>query len=125
MSATYTYLDATTPALADGSVAKELRRAKHGGSASIAAERGRATVALTAAYVGDRADSNFTTLPATPVTLGSYWLGSVSGAYRLTNKVELTAGAENAFDRRYQDAFGYRTPGITAYGGVRLAFGKK
>ena len=125
VSATYTYLDATQPTLPDGSVAKELRRARHSGSASVTAERDRATLAFTAAYIGDRADNNFATFPATPVTLGSYWLGSVSGTYRLTRKVELTGRVENAFNSHYQDAFGYRTPGITAYGGVRLAFGKK
>jgi len=125
LSATYTYLDATQPTLPDGSVAKELRRARHSGSASVTAERDRATLAFAAAYVGDRADSNFATFPTTPVTLGSYWLGSVSGAYRLTRKVEFTGRVENAFNSHHQDAFGYRTPGITAYGGVRLAFGKK
>lgn len=125
LSATYTYLDATQAALPDGSVAKELRRAQHSGSASITAERGRATVGVTATYVGDRLDSDFATFPPTPVSLGSYWLGSVSGAYRLTQRVELTARVENAFNSRYQDAFGYQTPGITAYGGLRLAFGKK
>jgi vitamin B12 transporter len=42
-------------------------------------------------------------------------------AYRVTNRVELFARAANAFDARYQDAFGYRTEGRSIYAGIRFA----
>jgi vitamin B12 transporter len=42
--------------------------------------------------------------------------------YKLNDTVELYGRVENLFDKHYQETFGYGTPGISAYGGVRAAF---
>lgn len=124
-SATYTYLDASNPVLATGIQLRAARRPEHSGSVTLTADRGPATLALTTAYVGDRGDKRFFGAPnyqSVPVTLGSYWLASVAGSLNVGHGVELTARVENAFDQHYQDVFGYRTPGLTAYGGLRTRF---
>ena len=124
-TATYAYLDATNPVLATGLQARAARRPEHSGSVTLTAEHGPATLAFTTAYVGDRGDTRFYGAPdyqSVPVTLGAYWLTSITGSLKVGHGVELTARIENAFDRRYEDVFGYRTPGLTAYGGVRARF---
>ena len=45
---------------------------------------------------------------------------TLSGAYRIAPHIALTARIENAADSRYQDVYGYRTPGVAAYGGVKV-----
>jgi vitamin B12 transporter len=44
----------------------------------------------------------------------------VAGAYALNDHVSLTARVENVTDKRFEEVFGYREPGIAAYVGVRL-----
>ncbi|MDT7933046.1 MAG: TonB-dependent receptor [Sphingomonadaceae bacterium] len=120
VAATYAYTDSLSPALAGGVRPREVRRPEHSGSVSVIAERGRGQLAFTAAVVGDRLDSDFATFPARSVTMGQYALASVSARWRLAERADLTGRIENAFDARYQDVLGYRTPGLAAYGGVRV-----
>ena len=124
-SATYTWLDATQPDAGAGVQLREARRPEHSGSVTLIAEHGPARLAFTTAYVGDRGDTRFYGFPdynSVPVTLHAYWLASLAGSLALGHGVEATARLENAFDQRYEDAFGYRTPGLTAYGGLRARF---
>ncbi len=124
-SATYTWLDASRPDAAPGVQVREPRRPEHSGSVTLTAEHGPARLAFTTAYVGDHGDTRFYGAPAyqsVPVTLSAYWLASVAGALTVGHGVEVTAQIENAFDQRYADVFGYRTPGLTAYGGLRASF---
>ena len=124
-AASYTYLDATQPDVGAGAQVREARRPEHSGSVTLTAEHRRGTFAFTTAYVGDRGDTRFYGYPdyqSVPVTLRAYWLASVAGSLSVGHGVELTGRVENAFDQRYQDVFGYTTPGVTAYGGVRARF---
>ena len=124
-SAAYTYLDASNPVLATGVQLRAARRPEHSGSVTLTAEHGPITLAFTTAYVGDRGDTRFYGAPdyqSVPVTLGGYWMASVAGSLKGGHGVELTARIENALDQRYQDVFGYRMPGLTAYGGLRASF---
>lgn len=120
---TYTWLDATARPVG-GIAVREVRRPEHSGAASLTATRGRLRLGGSVAYVGQRPDTDFATFPATPVTLGAYWLATANAALRVAPGIELTARAENAFNVRVTDVAGYRNPGITALAGLRLMLGQ-
>jgi vitamin B12 transporter len=121
LSASYTYLDAEEGQVAGTARSREVRRARHSGSLAATAEIDRLTLAGAVAYVGKRRDVDFDTF--SDVMLGDYALITLSGRYRLTESIELTARVENAGDADYQDVFGYATPGIAAYAGLRVRWG--
>ncbi len=118
LDASYAYLDASQQSIAGGPAVKPLRRPPHSGSVSAFASLGRYDVNVSVAEVGARQDTNFATFQN--VTLHSYALVTLSGAYRITPHIAVTARIENAADSRYQDVYGYRTPGIAAYGGIKV-----
>lgn len=121
VSANYTWLDSEEGRIAGGVRSREVRRARHSGSLIVSAERDRLTLAGSLAYVGKRRDVDFDTFA--DVALGDYALITLSGRYRLTESIELTARVENAGDADYQDVFGYATPGIAGYVGLRVRWG--
>ena len=86
-------------------------------------ESGRLSWGATLAYVGERNDTDFDRFPAPTVRLDDYLLASASLDWRLSARLELYARAENAFDARYQDVYGYLTPGRTVHAGVRVRLG--
>ncbi len=73
-------------------------------------------------YVGTRDDKDFSTFPATRVTLGPYTLVDLAASYALTKNVTITGRIENLLDQDYEEVAGFGTPGIGAYGGVRVTF---
>jgi vitamin B12 transporter len=121
LAAAYTYLDAEEGRVAGAARSRELRRAKHSGSLTATAEFDGLTLAGSVAYVGKRRDTDFDTFR--DVTLGDYALVTLSGQYRLSDALELTARVENAGDSDYQDVFGYATPGVAAFAGLRVRWG--
>jgi vitamin B12 transporter len=121
VSANYAYLRATQP---DSSAqVREVRRPKHSGSVSLDGASGKFSYGASAAYVGTRSDVNFDVYPSATVPLHSYWLAGARVAYAVRPGLELFARAANAFDRNYQDVYGYRTEGRSLYAGIRLAAG--
>lgn len=119
----YTWLDAEERQAAGALAVREVRRPRH--SASLSGNRWFGPVQLSAkiAYVGKRRDMDFDSFPARPVTLDDYLLASASIDWRISDALEAFVRTENAFDADYQDVFGYRTPGRTAYAGLRLRLG--
>jgi len=120
LSFNYSWLDAEERLLAGGLKLREVRRPRHSFSLMGHGEAGPITWGASLAYVGERRDIDFDAFPARPVALGDYLLASIRLAWRISPTFEAYVRAENAFDARYQDAFGYRTPGRTAYAGLRL-----
>ncbi|MBK8908524.1 MAG: TonB-dependent receptor [Rhodospirillales bacterium] len=123
LSAAYTYTDSEDP---DG--AELTRRPQHMASANlnygfIADEdgRNRANVNLDVRYTGDREDLVFLspTFESERVTLDSYALVNLAGSYELVPGLAVIARVENLLDEDYEDVFGFQTPGIGVYGGVR------
>jgi len=47
---------------------------------------------------------------------------NLAGAWKLNETVELYGRIENLADQRYQEVYGFNTPGRAAYGGLRLRF---
>lgn len=116
----YTYLDAV-----DSTGSEEIRRPPHSGRADVtyAFDSGKGLINVTAAYNGEAKDVVFGAPFFSPVqifTLEDYWLVTAAAAYKVTPTMEVFGRVENLFDDRYQEVFGFDTPGIAAYAGVRF-----
>lgn len=126
VGASYTYTDSSEQDV-NGSDVVELRRPRHSGSLTMnyraAGERLRSS--LSATYGGTRSDVYFPPFPqpSETVTLSNYWLVDLAVHYRLTDSATVFARGANLLDEDYEQVFGYRTPGRTAYIGVRMNFG--
>jgi vitamin B12 transporter len=118
----YTWLDAEERLAAGALAVREIRRPRHSFMLSGFGETGRLTWGVSLAYVGKRRDSDFDSFPIRTVVLDDYVLASARLAWRISPALEAYVRAENALDAGYQDVFGYRTPGRTAYAGLRLRF---
>jgi vitamin B12 transporter len=100
-----------------------LRRPRHKGGARITYFLADTfSVTLGALYVGDREDQDFSTFPATRVTLDDYWLGHLAASYRPVPEFEIFGRIDNLFDQEYEEALGYGTPGVGAYLGGAVHF---
>jgi vitamin B12 transporter len=55
-------------------------------------------------------------------SLGAYSLVNLRIAYDVNRHLRLFARAENLFDKDYEAAAGYGTPGLAVYGGARVTF---
>ncbi len=118
LSATYAYLDATQQTVAAGLQVREVRRPRHSGSLTARWTSTLFDLAASAAITGARSDTDFARFVT--VRLAPYTLLTVSAAWHVTPKIDLTGRIENALDSQYQDVFAYRTPGLTAHAGVRF-----
>lgn len=118
----YSLLDAEERQVAGGLELREVRRPRHSFNLTGHGRAGPFSWGATLAYVGKRGDTDFDLFPARAVTLGDYALASLRLAWRLSPALEAYVRAENALDSRYQDVVGYRTPGRTAYAGLRFRF---
>lgn len=72
------------------------------------------TLGLVAAYVGARPDLDFSTFPATRVTLPPYLTVGLR-AEHVVGDVVWRAGVDNLFDARYEPLAGFPAPGRTLY----------
>ena len=82
----------------------------------------KASFLIGATYTGPTQDTDFSTFPARPVTLGGYALWHASGSYILNRHLSLMARVDDMFDKRYEQAEGYGTLGIAGYGGIKVSF---
>ena len=56
--------------------------------------------------------------------MDDYTLINLNATYTVNAAVEVYARAENLLDQDYEEVFGYGTPGIGAYLGVRYNFAR-
>jgi vitamin B12 transporter len=123
----YTYTD-STESNEPGSDVRELRRPRHSGSlhTSYRFLDERANLNIVADYGGSSTDVFFPPFPAPPeiVSLESYWLLDLTASYAINPKTNVFVRANNLLDEDFEQVFGYRTPGRSAYAGIRLSFGK-
>jgi len=73
-------------------------------------------------YVGRRLDNDFSTFPGTPVTMDDYIVWNLGVAWRITDQIEVFARGENLADMKYQEVFGFGTPGAAGYVGGTFSF---
>lgn len=123
LAASYTYTDAK-----DDNGQREVRRPKHLGSLNVTYRflENRATLDLGLNYNGAMQDSEFIfATPETQVTLEDYVLATVAASFDVTDAIQVYGRVENAFDEEYQDVFGFASPGVGAYAGIRIKFGQE
>ncbi|MFM9943547.1 MAG: TonB-dependent receptor plug domain-containing protein [Hyphomicrobiaceae bacterium] len=129
LSGAYTHLVAVDAAGLD-----EVRRPRHSGRADVTYlfDNGRGTATLSALYNGAMDDSAFRILgyfgpfpftAAERVTLNDYWLINAAASYKVLPGVEVFGRVENLLNEKYQEIYGFGTPGIAGFGGVKLTFG--
>jgi vitamin B12 transporter len=62
-------------------------------------------------------------IPSGVARLEGFTLVTLSGAYAVSDTVEVFGRVENLLNDRYQEVYSYNTLGIGAYAGVRMRFG--
>lgn len=129
LSGAYTYLTAVDAAGLD-----EIRRPRHSGRVDLAYgfANGRGTASLAALYNGAvddtafRINGYFFGFPATTAertTLNDYWVVNAAASYKVLPGVELFGRVENLLNEKYYEIYGFATPGVAGFGGVKLTFG--
>jgi vitamin B12 transporter len=129
LSGAYTHLTAV-----DAGGLAEIRRPRHSGRADVTwlFGGGRGTATLTTLYNGAmddtafRIDGYFFGFPITTperTRLEGYWLVNAAASYRVLPGVEVFGRIENLLNERYFEIYGFDTPGIAGYAGVKLTFG--
>jgi vitamin B12 transporter len=123
----YTYTDSTQND-ESGSDVRELRRPRHSGSLNTSYRflDERAKLTVVADYVGTSTDIFFPPFPEPPeiVSLDSFWLLDLTASYDINRNTNIFVRALNLLDEDYEQVYGYRTPGRSAYVGIRVSFGK-
>lgn len=120
----YTYIKSLQQLVAGTPSTEELRRPRHQGALNVtyAFPDERTRVFAEAVYNGEMFDSAFVpSLPST-VTLKDYTVVNLGGSYRISDKTEVYARLDNAFDEQYEEIFGYNSKGRTAYIGLKGRF---
>jgi vitamin B12 transporter len=104
-----------------------IRRPKHTASGTVSWGRAAAgAVSLTATYVGERPDFDFTQFPSPVVILSRYAKLDVAGSRDLISfaaaraVLSATARVENLLDGRHQDVYNFRSPGRIIVIGARV-----
>lgn len=99
-----------------------LRRPKHKASLSGSWDvTDVARVSATILYVGARVDGNRDfSIPR--LKAGGYTVVNLAGSYDLGNGLTAFARIDNLLDRSYQDPTGFLRPGLSAFGGIKMAF---
>jgi len=78
------------------------------------------TASVSAVYVGQRSDKDFSGVVARDVTLAAYLLLDASISFDLTARTQIFLRFDNLLDAKYETVFGYGTPGFAAYGGFKV-----
>lgn len=117
----YTYTDSRQP-----DASPEVRRPRHMGNlnANYVFAAGRGNVNLDVSYNGKQLDNEFaSSTPESVVTLNDYVLVTLAASYKLTDTLEIYGRVENLVDQNYEEVFSYRSPGLGAFGGLRVKLG--
>jgi len=98
------------------------RRPRHAGFADVAWNGSRASVGLVATFVGERVDSDFSSLEPPMTVNEGYARWDLRAAVRVTRLISLTGAIDNLADRDYMEPLGYPALGRAARAGVRIGF---
>jgi len=94
-----------------------LRRARRNTTFAISRRIGDGRFGIDVLAAGDRRDFGF----PEPVRLGGYVLANLSAQWTFADRFTLTARVENLFDRDYELASGYNTPGRSLFASLRYS----
>ncbi|MBI6547971.1 TonB-dependent vitamin B12 receptor BtuB [Xenorhabdus lircayensis] len=70
---------------------------------------------ITYQYIGQRYDQDHSVYPPKTVKVGGISLWDINVSYPITNHLTIRARIANLFDKNYETAYGYRTPGREYY----------
>jgi vitamin B12 transporter len=98
--------------------AQLIRVPRNTGSLSLLWRHERWSGAFTLRAEDRQADSDPSTFSR--ATRPGFAVADLAGAYRVNDRIELTARVENLTDRHYQQSLGYGEPRAAVYLGVRL-----
>jgi vitamin B12 transporter len=73
-------------------------------------------------YVGKRDDKIFTGFSSERTELSPYMVVNLAVSYKIFDYISLNLRIENLFNKYYEEVYGYATPGLSAYGGVKFVF---
>ncbi len=129
LSGAYTYLMAVEP-----TGLTEVRRPRDSARADLTYlfHGGRGSATVSGIYNGAATDVAFRIDGAFPgflitsperVKLDDYWLINLAASYKVQPGVEVFGRVENLLNEKYFEIYGFATPGIAAYAGVKLTFG--
>jgi vitamin B12 transporter len=116
----YTWTDAQDPT---GN--QPVRRARHIGSvfATYTFLDERARIHVNARFNGPQRDTVFLSdFSTTTVDLHGFVLLNVAASFKVHENVEIYGRIENILTQKYQEVFSFGTPGIAAFGGLRVRF---
>jgi vitamin B12 transporter len=82
----------------------------------------RGSIRLSLIHIGKREDQDFSTWPATRVTLPDYTLVNTVISYDIIRQVQAFFRMDNILNEHYEVVKGYGAPGFSAYGGITLNF---
>jgi len=118
VSGSYTWMTTEDP-----SGTQLVRRPRHAANVKLDyafLEKKRANVSVDLNYNGPQQDNAFG--PFRQVTLGGYALLNAAASYRVSDQIELFVRTENLLNQSYEEVYTFGTPGISAFGGVRIRF---
>lgn len=123
-TASYTYTHATEQTVAGGPRLAEIRRPEHSGSIGAAYRfyDDRARIFGEVSFNGQMEDLAY--VPSLPprVTLASSTVVNIGGSFKFTEHLEAYGRVDNLLDADYEEVFGYNTPGLTAFFGLKGTF---
>jgi vitamin B12 transporter len=126
LGSSYTYTD-SSESDSSGLEMRELRRPRHSGSlyGNYRFFANRANLKIVADYAGKSTDRFFPPfpMPSEIVTLGDYWLFDATIGLDINPNTSVYLRGSNLLDEKYEQVYGYRTPGRSVYAGLRLSFG--
>ena len=112
LQAGYAYIDAKDAITGE----RQIKTPRHSGNAALTYRGDQLSCALSVRYNGEEAEGPF------GADVDAWTRVDLSAAYAVNDTIELYGRIENLLDADYQQVSGYGTPGLSAYGGVRLTF---
>jgi vitamin B12 transporter len=125
IDANYTYTNAKdkTPNETSTNLASIIRRPKNKASLKLNYNFiNQANISFDINYAGDSYDEDFSFYPAEEIKLSNYTLIDLSASYNLTNYLKIYGIVKNITNKKYEEVYGYGTPGRTGYLGIKLNF---
>ncbi|MCL2103100.1 MAG: TonB-dependent receptor [Syntrophorhabdaceae bacterium] len=121
LRAGYTYTEAKDSATGEKLLRRPRNKASFGANYRFLS-KGNADLEIL--WVGRRDDSyyNNSTFTASREKLGSYTLVNLAASFDVAKNFKILCRIVNLFDKKYEEVFGYGTPGLSAYGGIRVSF---
>ena len=82
----------------------------------------KGNIRLSLIHIGEREDQDFSTWPATRVTLPDYTLFNSVISYDINHQIQFFLRMDNILNEKYEVIKGYGAPGFSLYGGIHLLF---